>query len=112
MKSFRGAVAVAAAALLVYAAGAAAGASPAAASARSCGSITLRLGGNDFSYRVRVVSGKVTCDAARRVTRVFILRATRPRGWFCTRGHGGDRWAASCARLSPAALVRAYLIAG
>jgi hypothetical protein len=77
-----------------------------------CGSITARLGGNDFSYRVRLVSGHVTCTRARTVIRVFIVRGSAPRGWFCSRGHSRDAWAASCARLSPRALVRAYLIAG
>lgn len=77
-----------------------------------CGSITVRLGGNDYSYRVKIASGPATCTAARSVLRGFIARAVRPRGWFCTRGHSRDPWAASCARTSPRALVRAYLIAG
>ena len=112
MLSLRRAVAAAAAALFVCGAATAANAPHARLSARACGSITARLGGNDFSYRIRVVSESVSCVAARRVMRTFITQATRPRAWFCARGHGSDRSAASCARLSPAALVRAYLIAG
>ena len=81
--------------------------------AAACGTITARLGGNDFTYRVRVVSGRVTCRNARLVLRGFIAHAVRPRGWFCTRGHSKDAWAASCARVAaPRATVRAYLVAG
>jgi len=97
-------------AVLVLSSPAAAGPRP--ATAKACGQITVRLGGNDFGYRVRVVSGSVRCDTARTVLRTFVAHATKPRGWFCTRGHGADAWAASCARLSPKALVRAYLIGG
>jgi hypothetical protein len=90
---------------------ASASARPHAAHAQ-CGSITARLGGNDFTYRVRVVSGHAACIRARTVMRVFIVHASTPRGWLCSRGHSRDAWAASCARLTPRALVRAYLIAG
>lgn len=95
---------------LLLAAGAAG--RPSAQSAKACGSITVRLGGNDFSYRVKVVSERMACTTARSTMRGFIARKVTPRGWFCTRGHSQDAWAASCARLSPRALVRAYLIAG
>ena len=104
------AVLVVAASLLLPAA--TASARPVRDGAVACGSITARLGGNDFSYRVRVVSGRVTCRNARLVLRGFIAHRVTPRGWFCTRGHSRDPWAASCARLSPQAVVRAYLIAG
>ena len=44
--------------------------------------------------------------------RVYIARKAALRGWICFRGHSSDPWAASCARVSPRVLVRAYLIAG
>ena len=81
--------------------------------AKACGTVTARLGGNDFTYRVRVVSGRVTCRNARLVLRGFIAKAVTPRGWFCARGHSKDAWAASCARTAaPRATIRAYLVAG
>jgi len=80
---------------------------------RACGSITVRLGGNDYSYRVKEFLGPAPCRTARSVLRGFIARSTVPHGWFCGRGHSYDRWAASCARTgSRSTLVRAYLIAG
>ena len=91
-------------------------AAPAAAQrtapARACGRITVLLGGNDFSYRIVLESGHATCTSARFTLRTFIVRSVTPRGWFCARGHSADKWAAACARKSPRALVRAYLIAG
>jgi sarcosine oxidase gamma subunit len=91
-------------------------ATPAAAQqsarSRACGHITVRLGGNDFSYRIVLESGRATCTTARSTLRTFIVRAVAPGDWYCARGHGADRWAAACARKSPRALVRAYLIAG
>ncbi|MBV8561779.1 MAG: hypothetical protein JOZ56_01675 [Actinobacteria bacterium] len=88
------------------------GAAGAATPAASCGQVTARLGGNDYAYRVRVVSGSVACASARGVLKAFIERSTFPHGWFCARGHSGDAWAASCARVPAGALARAYLIAG
>jgi len=79
---------------------------------RACGQITVRLGGNDFSYRIVLESGRATCTTARSTLRTFIVRSVTPRGWFCARGHSADKWAAACSRLSPRAVVRAYLIAG
>jgi hypothetical protein len=98
------------AAALAVAAGAAA--QPASPAARACGTVTARLGGNDFTYRVKLVSGRVECATARRVVRRFIAGGVVTRGWTCARGHSRDRWGAGCARLSPSALVRAYLVAG
>ncbi|SRR6266516_1401944 len=80
--------------------------------ARACGQITVRLGGNDFNYRIVLESGHATCTTARSTLRTFIVRSVTPRGWFCARGHSADKWAATCARKTPRALVRAYLIAG
>jgi hypothetical protein len=85
---------------------------PLAGRTAACGSITARLGGNDYSYRIRIVSGTASCVTARSVLRGFIARSVTPRRWFCSRGHSRDAWAASCARSAPRALVRALLIAG
>src|SRR5215212_6215754 len=80
---------------------------------RSCGSITVRQGGNDYSYRVKVFVAPVDCTTARKVMSRFIVRGAVPRRWFCRYGHSADRWAAACARTgSGNPIVRAYLIAG
>ena len=101
-------------ALLVL--GAALSASPRApASTVPCSTITLRVGGNDFSYRVRVERGRIACRTARTVLRSFMASSFTPRGWACFRGHGGNAWAAACTGvtgLRRGVIIRAYLIAG
>ena len=80
---------------------------------RACRQITVRLGGNDFSYRIVIVSGRISCVIARKVMRLYITRNyVALRGWICFRGHSSVPWAASCAGGAPRVLVRAYLIAG
>jgi hypothetical protein len=91
------------------------GAARASASTVLCRSITARLAGNDFSYRIRVERGRIACTSARAVIRSFIVTARSPRGWACFRGHGSTRWGAACAGtagLTRGVVVRAYLIAG
>ena len=88
-------------------------AQPRAVTARQCGSVTARTGGNDYSYRIKVFVAPLPCITARTVMRGFIVRGAVPRGWFCRYGHSADRWAATCARAGHTApVVRAYLIAG
>lgn len=102
--------------LVVVVVAALVGVAPAAASRQtgrlSCRQITVRLRGKDFSYRIVIASGRVTCDTARRVIRVYIAKQAALHGWICFRGHSRDPWSASCARVSPPVVVRAYLIAG
>jgi hypothetical protein len=76
----------------------------AAPASRVCGRITV----GSVAYRVRVVTGKVTCVTARRVMTTFLRRNVSPRGWFCVRGHRSQNqaWAASCG--TPVAEVRAF----
>jgi hypothetical protein len=95
-------------ALVLFALTAAPAAAQPATPSRACDRITVRLAGNDYSYRIVLESGHAT----RSTLRTFIVRSVSPRGWFCARGHSADRWAAACARKTPRALVRAYLIAG
>jgi hypothetical protein len=99
-------------ALVLFALTVAPAAAQPATPSRACGHITVRLAGNDYSYRIVLESGRATCTTARSTLRTFIVRSVSPRGWFCARGHSADRWAAACARKTPRALVRAYLIAG
>ncbi len=99
------------AAALVLAAGAEA--RPDAFRPRLCGSITVRKGGNDYSYRLKVFVAPVECTTAQKVMSGFIMRGAVPRRWFCRYGHSADRWAAACAHTgSGNPIVRAYLIAG
>jgi hypothetical protein len=89
--------------------------SRAPASTVPCSTITLRVGGNDFSYRVRVERGRIACRTARTVLRSFMATSFTARGWKCFRGHGGNTWAAACAGvtgLRRGVIIRAYLIAG
>jgi hypothetical protein len=102
--------------VVLFAVAAAVSVSPdASATTAPCAPITVRLGGNDFSYRVRVERGRVGCLTARSVLRSFMLSARAPVGWACFRGHTGSRWAAACSGLRGlrrGVIVRAYLIAG
>jgi hypothetical protein len=87
----------------------------ASATTAPCRPITVRLGGNDFSYRVRVEHGRIVCLTARSVLRSFIVTRRSPHGWACFRGHTGTPWAAACSGfggLRRGVIVRAYLIAG
>jgi hypothetical protein len=93
--------------------GSSAAAQPRASTVRLCGSITVRKGGNDYSYRIKVFVAPLACTTAQKIMTAFIMRGTAPRRWFCRYGHSADRWAAACTgprRTSP--VVRAYLIAG
>ena len=96
---------------LVLAAGAEAGSS--AFKPRKCGEITVRKGGNDYTYRIKVFQAPLACTTAQTMMSHFILNGTVPRRWFCRYGHSRDAWAATCARTAKTApIVRAYLIAG
>jgi hypothetical protein len=80
---------------------------------RKCGQITVRKGGNDYTYRIKVFQAPLACSTAQLYMSHFILGGTIPRRWFCRYGHSRDRWAAVCARTgSGKPIVRAYLIAG
>jgi hypothetical protein len=93
----------------------AAGASPAsdAFRPRTCGQITVRKGGNDYTYSVKVFQAALACPTAQTTMTRFIQSGTVPRRWFCRYGHSRDAWAATCARTAKnAPIVRAYLVAG
>jgi hypothetical protein len=87
---------------VALAAGAATG--RAAPASKACGRVAV----GSAAYRVRIVSGKVSCATARRVLTIFLRRQVSPRGWFCVRGHRSQNqtWAASCG--TPVAEVRAF----
>jgi hypothetical protein len=76
---------------------------PAAAVVR-CGTISV-----PEVYRVRIVTGAISCRTARRVVKVFMTKDVSPRGWFCARGHASQNqsWAAACGTRA-GAVVRAY----
>jgi hypothetical protein len=69
----------------------------AGAKARICTPVTVRVQGNDFTYPVKVLKGKVSCKVARSTLKHFIGKSSSPHGWACFRGHGADKWAAKCA---------------
>ena len=77
--------------------------------AKSCGSVRVHFGGAErvSRYTVRVTQGHPQCSHARAVLRHFMTTGTPSRGWVCALGHGGDRWAATCATLRKT-IVRAY----
>jgi len=80
---------------------------------RKCGDITVRTGGSDYTYRIKVFQAPFACTTARSTMSPFILSGTMPRRWFCRFGHSRDAWAATCARTAEnAPIVRAYLVAG
>ena len=80
---------------------------------RKCGQITVRKGGNDHTYAVKVFQAPLACTTAQTTMTRFILSGTIPRRWFCRYGHSRDAWAATCARTAKnAPIVRAYLVAG
>jgi hypothetical protein len=70
--------------------------SEAGAKPRTCTPVTVRVYGNDFSYRVKVLKGQVSCKVARSTLKHFIAKSSNPRGWACFRGHSADKWAAKC----------------
>jgi hypothetical protein len=76
-----------------------------------CGTVSVREFGvpNPVVYRVRIVTGRVSCRTARRVLTVFLRKDVSPRGWFCARGHASQsqRWAAACGTRA-GANVRGY----
>ena len=67
----------------------------AGAKARSCKPVTVRVGGNDFTYPVKVLKGNVSCKVARSALKHFIGKSSSPRGWACFRGHSADSAATS-----------------
>ena len=80
---------------------------------RKCGQITVRKGGNDQTYAVKVFQAPLACTTAQSAMTRFILSGTIARGWICRYGHSRDAWAATCARTAKnAPIVRAYLVAG
>ena len=80
---------------------------------RKCGQITVRKGGNDQTYAVKVFQAPLACTTAQSAMTRFILSGTIARGWVCRYGHSRDAWAATCARTAKnAPIVRAYLVAG
>jgi hypothetical protein len=86
-------------------------AAPSAGAVVRCGTVSLREFGvpQPVAYRVRIVTGRVSCRTARRVLTVFLQKDVSPRGWFCARGHASQsqRWAAACGTRA-GAVVRAY----
>jgi hypothetical protein len=104
-------VVVALVASLAVASGSAAGSQ--AFTPRKCGQITVRKGGNDHTYAVKVFQAPLACTTAQSTMTRFILCGTIPSGWFCRYGHSRDAWAATCARTAKnAPTVRAYVVAG
>ena len=96
---------------LLLAAGAEAGSH--AFNPRKCSAITVRKGGNDYTYRIKVFQAALACTTAQTTMTRFILSGTIPRRWFCRHGHSRDAWAATCARTAKnAPIIRAYLVAG
>jgi hypothetical protein len=80
----------------------------AGAKARSCKPVTVRVQGNDFTYPVRVLKGRVSCKVARSTLKHFIGSGASPHGWACFRGHGSDNFAATCASTrTPTRQIRA-----
>jgi hypothetical protein len=80
---------------------------------RKCGQITIRKGGNDYTYGIKVFQAPLPCSTAQLTMSHFILGGVVPRRWFCRYGHSRDAWAATCARKSSTGpIVRAYLVAG
>jgi len=80
---------------------------------RKCGEITVRKGGNDYTYRIKVFQAAYACPSAQLTMTRFILSGVVPKRWFCRYGHSRDAWAATCARTAKnAPIVRAYLVAG
>jgi hypothetical protein len=80
---------------------------------RKCGQISVRKGGNDYTYGIKVFQAPLACSTAQLMMSHFILNGTVPRRWFCRYGHSRDAWAATCARtVKTAPIVRAYLVAG
>ena len=80
---------------------------------RKCGQVTVRKGGNDHTYGIKVFQAPLACTTAQSTMTRFILSGTIPRRWFCRYGHSRDAWAATCARTAKnAPIVRAYLVAG
>ena len=80
---------------------------------RKCGQITVRNGGNDLTYGIKVFQAPLACTTAQSTMTRFMLSGTIARGWFCRYGHSRDAWAATCARTAKnAPIVRAYLVAG
>jgi hypothetical protein len=103
--------AVALVSALAFAAGAEAGSH--AFAPRKCGQITVRKGGSDYTYRIKVFQAPLACTTAQVTMSRFIQSGTVPRRWFCRFGHSRDAWAATCARTATnAPIVRAYLVAG
>jgi hypothetical protein len=83
---------------------------PASAVVR-CGTVSIREFGvaQPVVYRVRIVTGRVSCRTARRVLTTFLAKDVSPKGWFCARGHASQsqKWAAACGTRA-GATVRAY----
>ena len=104
-------LAVALVSALAVAAGAEAGSR--AFAPRTCGQITIRKGGSDYTYRIKVFQAPLACTTAQTTMSRFIQSGTITRRWFCRFGHSRDAWAATCARTAKnAPIVRAYLLAG
>ena len=76
-----------------------------------CGTVSVREFGvpKPVVYRVRIVTGRVSCRTARRVLTTFLAKDVAPKGWFCARGHASQsqKWAAACGTRA-GAVVRAY----
>ena len=50
-----------------------------------CGTVSVREFGvpKPVVYRVRIVTGRVSCRTARRVLTTFLAKDVAPKGWFC-----------------------------
>jgi hypothetical protein len=64
----------------------------------SCRPVSVRSKGRQRVFGVRIVHGQVSCVAARRAIRVFMVRHRSPKPWRCVRSKGRARWAATCTR--------------
>jgi hypothetical protein len=76
-----------------------------------CGTVSVQAYGvaQPVVYRIRIVTGRVSCRTARRVLTTFLAKDISPKGWFCARGHASQsqKWAAACGTRA-GATVRAY----
>ncbi len=75
-----------------------------AATTRDCG-LTSRIDG--VRYQVKETKGRLACATVKRAVTTFLRDDTAPAHWTCFRGHGGQEWAASCAR-GKQVVVRVY----
>ena len=85
-----------------------AGAPSGAPAATGCGIVNAKLpSGKTGRVAVRIASGDVACDKARRVAKRY-LDTRQPYvtpGWLCAAGHAGRKNVASCRSFSTGATI-------